>query len=185
MANQLRNVAIAMAAAGSILAQGLASAAGAVQHGVGADQAHVRPTTPALRSLVTRAAEASATFRRFVQIIDDSDTYVYLLEGDCGRGVRACFSGVSVSGPHRLMRVTVALDRVSDRDLMAMIGHELRHTIEAIEDPTVRSSDALFFFYQRIGHRGTASSRETAAAVDAGDAVGAEVRQFTRSTKPE
>lgn len=185
MANRVRNVAIAMAAAGSILTPALASAAGAMQDGVDADQAHVRPTTPALRSLVTRAAEASATFRRLVQTIDASDTYVYLLEGDCGRGVRACFSGVAVSGPHRLMRVTVALDRVSDRDLMATIGHELRHTIEAIEDPTVRNSDALFFLYQRIGHRGTSSSRETAAAVDAGTVVRGEIRRFTRSTKPE
>ena len=185
MANRVRDVVIALAAAGTILTPALAAAAGAMQIGGNADQAHVRPTTPALRSLVTRVTEASATFRRLVQTIDDSDTYVYVLEGDCGRGVRACFSSVRVSGPHRIMRVTVALDRTADRDLMAMIGHELRHTIEAIEDPTVRSSDALFFLYQRIGHRGTDSSRETAAAVDAGDAVRAEVRQFTRSTKPE
>ena len=39
------------------------------------------------------------------------------------------------------MRVTIALDaRQSPWDLMASIGHELRHTIEAIQDPTVRSN---------------------------------------------
>jgi hypothetical protein len=113
--------------AGGILAPTAGFAADATPYSGGdADQAHVRPTTPALRSLVTRAAEASATFR-----------------------------------------------------------HELRHPIEAIEDPTVRSSDALFFLSQRIGHRGTSSSRETAAAVDAGNAVRAEIRWSTRSTKPE
>ena len=144
---------------------------------------HVRSSSSAIVSLIAQATERSATFRRLVEDIDASDSYVYLLEGDCGRGVRGGFSGVTVSGPHRIMQVIVALDHMADRDLMAMIGHELRHTIEAIEDPTVRSSDALFFLYQRIGYGGTSSTRETAAAVDAGNAVRSEVLKFDREAK--
>ena len=185
MPNRVRKVAMALAAAGSILAPSLAFAADAMQNGGNADQAHVRPATPALRSLIARAAEASATFRQLLQTIEDSDTYVYVLEGDCGHGVRACAGGVTPSGARRIMRVTIALDHTPDLTAMASIGHELRHTIEAIQDPTVRSTDAQFFLYQRIGYRGTSTSRETPAAVEAGNAVRAEIRRSTRSTKPE
>ena len=182
MANRARKVAIAMAMAGGILAPSAGSAAQATRYGGDANRAHVRPTTAAVAALIDRAMEGSATFRQIVQTIDGSDTYVYVLEGDCGHGVRACFSGVTVAGARRIMRVTLALDAGrSEWDLIGSIGHELRHTIEAIDDPTVRSTDAQYFLYERIGFKGTTQSRETTAAMDAGNAVRAEIRRFTRS----
>jgi hypothetical protein len=130
--------------------------------------------------------EGSATFRQIVRTIEDSDTYVYVLEGDCGHGVRACFAGVTTAGARRIMRVTIGLDaRRPAWDVMASIGHELRHTIEAIQDPTVRSTAAQYFLYERIGFKGTAHSSETLAARDAGNAVRAEVRRFARSATPQ
>jgi hypothetical protein len=179
MANRLRNAAVMMAVAGGILAPRIGSAQTD-------PQAHVRPTTPAVASLVARAIEGSATFRRIVQTIEDSDTYVYVMEGECGHGVRACFTGVTTAGASRIMRVTVALDaRTPDWYAMGSIGHELRHTIEAIEHPTVRSTEAQYLLYERIGFKGTARSSETLAATDAGNAVRSEVRRFARATNPE
>ena len=186
MANRVRKVAMALAAAGSILAPSLAFAADAMQSGGNADQAHVRPATPALRSLIARAAQASATFRQLLQTIEDSDTYVYVLEGDCGHGVRACFWGVTIAGPLRIMRVTVALDGGKpDWYVMGSIGHELYHTVEAIQHPSVRSTEAQYLLYERIGFRGTTRSHETVKAMDAGNAVRAEIRKFSRSSRPE
>jgi hypothetical protein len=181
MANRARKLAMAAALAGGILASSTGAAAQAAA-GVGTDpRAHLRPTTLAVASLIGRATEASATFRRIVETIEASDTYVYVMEGDCGHGVRACFSGVTVAGPRRIMRVTVALDAGRpDWYVMGSIGHELYHTIEAIQDPSVRSTAAQYFLYERIGFQGTSHSHETLEAMDAGNAVRAEVRRFTR-----
>ena len=182
MANRVRKAAMAAAMACGILASS-SGAAAQVTPGVGSDpRAHLRPTTPAVAALISRAMEASATFRGIVETIEASDTYVYVMEGDCGHGVRACFSGVTIAGPLRIMRVTVAVSPGRpDWYVMGSIGHELYHTIEAIQDPSVRSTEAQYFLYERIGFHGTTRSHETIKAMDAGNAVRAEVRRFTRS----
>ena len=67
--------------------------------------------------------------------------------------------------------------------VMASIGHELRHAIEVIDDPSVTNSSTMFFLYQRIGSQGTEQgAMETPAAVAAGDAVRSEVRAFDQLT---
>lgn len=183
MANRLRKAAMVMAlAAGALVVPRVGSAADGAPFSAAIDpKAHLRPTTAAVASLVARAMEGSETFRQIVRTIEESDTYVYVIEGECGHGVRACFSGITTAGARRIMRVTVELDaRERDWYLMGTIGHELRHTVEAIEHPTVRSSEAQFFLYQRIGFKGTAHSTETRAAMDAGNAVRAEIRKSAR-----
>jgi hypothetical protein len=186
VANWVRKVAMAAAMAAGTLASS-SGAAAQVTPGVGSDpNAHLRPTTPAVASLVGRAMEASATFRGIVEAIEASDTYVYVMEGDCGHGVRACFWGVTIAGPLRIMRVTVALDGGKpDWYVMGSIGHELYHTVEAIQHPSVRSTEAQYLLYERIGFRGTTHSHETLKAMDAGNAVRAEIRKFSRSSRPE
>ena len=69
----------------------------------------------------------------------------------------------------------------ADRDVMASIGHELRHTIEVLGVRAVTSGAAMFLFYHREGSMGTTGAFETAAAVEAGDAVKAELRKFRRA----
>jgi hypothetical protein len=136
----------------------------------------VRTTTPSLTALIREATERSITFRGLVETINASDGIVYVNEGNCGHGVRACLADVIVAGPNRILRVHVDT-RKSDWDLMGSIGHELRHAIEVLGDPTVTSNAAMYFFYERTGRRGMESSFETTAAVEAGQAVRSEVRQ--------
>ncbi|HXD20216.1 MAG TPA: hypothetical protein VN654_24545 [Vicinamibacterales bacterium] len=187
MANRIRKVAMAAAIVGAVLAPRVASAAEGTSPALLADPgAHLRPTTLALASLVERATRESSTFSEIVRTIEDSDTYVYVMEGECGHGVRACFTGVTIAGARRIMRVTVSLDSSQpDWYVIGSIGHELHHTVEAINDPTVRSTAAQYFLYERIGFKGTAHSHETRAAMDAGNAVRAEIRRFARSGKSE
>ena len=68
--------------------------------------------------------------------------------------------------------------RKADLDLMASIGHELRHTIEVLGERTVTSGATMYMFYSRVGLRGTGTAYETTAAVDAGDTVRSEVRKY-------
>ena len=135
----------------------------------------VRSSNPAIVALIQRASDESATFRRLVDAIDASDGIVYVEEGACGHGVRACLAGVMTAGPTRFLRVKVDT-RKADWDLMGSIGHELRHTIEVLGQPSVRSSVDMYFFYERQGRHGTGGTFETQAATDAGAAVRDEVR---------
>lgn len=145
--------------------------------------AHIRSHNAALRALIEQATERSATFRQLVETINQSSAIVYVEEGDCRHGVRACLRTVSAAGTYRLLWVHVDTRKQVDSHLMASIGHELRHAIEVIDDPSVTNSSAMFFLYQRIGSQGTEQgAMETPAAVAAGDAVRSEVRAFDRLT---
>ena len=141
---------------------------------------HVRSSNPAIRALIVQAIEQSATFRRMVETIDTSDSVVYVEEGTCGRGMRACFMNVTRAGAHRVLWVRVDL-RKADWDLMGSIGHELRHTIEVLGARAVTSSGTMFVFYLREGSMRASGAFETFAAVKAGNAARAEVREFRRA----
>jgi hypothetical protein len=151
-----------------------------------ATPSHVRSFSPSIASLIQQAGERSATFRRLVETINASDSYVYVDEGECPHDDRACLVNVAAVGPYRYMFVHVAATRQADWDLMGSIGHELRHTIEVIDHPSVTSVRTMRSLYVWIGKK---SSRyrdlyETDAAIDAGNAVRDEVREFIRRAKP-
>ena len=187
MAKDARNVAMAMVAAGALLAAPQVSAAAdneAPSVGTKTSDSHVRSSSPAIAAVIQQATERSATFQRLVETINASDSYVYVNEGECGHGVRACFVTVSKAGSNRFMFVKVDT-RKADWDLMGSIGHELRHTIEVIGNPSVTSSTAMYFFYEQIGTHGTTGAHETQAATDAGNTVRSEVRKVNRQAKSE
>jgi hypothetical protein len=58
----------------------------------------VRSAHPTIASLLTEGQARSATFRRLVEAIDASDGIVYIEDGTCGHGVRACLL-LSVAEP--------------------------------------------------------------------------------------
>jgi hypothetical protein len=137
----------------------------------------VRSTTATIASVIEQVSERSATFRRLVETINASDGIVYVEEGACGRGVSACLVTVKVAGPNRLLWVWVDTRKL-DAALMGLIGHELRHTIEVLSDPMVTNGHALSNFYQRQGWRSAEGRFETQAAIEAGEAVRAEVLRY-------
>jgi len=142
-----RNVAVALAAIGALIGSPRTSAAADAEDLTNTmrTSSHVRSVSAAIESLIAQAMEGSATFRRLVEDIDASDSYVYVNEGHCGHGVRACFVSVTSSQTSRYMFVLVDT-RKADWDLMRSIGHELRHTIEVIAQPGIRDNVAKYFF---------------------------------------
>jgi hypothetical protein len=183
MANTARIVALALVA-GAILAGPRVSAHDEETVRNLATPSHVRSFSPSVASVIRQAGERSATFRRLVETINASGSYVYVDEGECPHDDRACLVNVAATGPYRYMFVHVAT-RQADWDLMGSIGHELRHTIEVIDNPSVTSVPTMRSLYVWIGKK---SSRyrdlyETDAAVDAGNAVRNEVRAFIRRAK--
>ena len=184
MAKTARNMAMTMMAAAILATPRASAAADATVGDAGTQILHVRSANSALVSLIQQATERSATFRSLIETINASDSFVFVDEGDCGHGVRACFVSVTASKTNRYMRVIVDM-RKADWDLMGSIGHELRHTIEVIGNPQVRDNTAKYFFYEQIGSHGMARARETQAATDAGNTVRSEVRKFNREAKSE
>lgn len=141
---------------------------------------HVRSRSPQIAALIQRGAERSATFRQLVATIDGSNGIVYIEDENCGHGVPACLHSVVTAGTHRFFRVKVNARNIDDY-LTQMIAHELRHVVEVLEDPSVTDSAAMMRLYQRITREGNGEgAMETAAAIDAGNTVRAELRAFER-----
>lgn len=183
MAKTARNAAMAMMAAAILTVPRVSGAADAPVADT-SHVSHVRSASPALLGIIQQATERSATFRGLVEKIDASDSLVFVSEGRCGHGVRACFASVTSSPTSRYMFVLVDT-RKADWDLMGSIGHELRHTLEVIAQPGIRDDVAKYFFYEQIGSHGASGARETPAAIEAGNTVRSEVRTFNPQTKSE
>jgi hypothetical protein len=147
--------------------------------------ARLRPTTPRLAALIEEATARSQTFRNMVAALETTDGMVFVNEGRCTRGATACLSfQLTQAGRHRLLFVFID-PRRPDVNLMASIGHELRHALEVLADPSVRSTATLKDFYLR-DTRTEFPPRliETAAAQWAGDAVLREIQQSRSRQRP-
>ena len=147
----------------------------------GSDEApavpRVRSSSPSVAMVIKQASERSKVFRGLVETINASDGTVYVEEGRCGHGVRACLVTVTMAGANRNLWVKVDA-RMTDWDLMGLVGHELQHAIEVLSDRTVTSGAAMYFFYLKKGSRSQTGTFETRAAVQAGEAVRTEVRKY-------
>jgi hypothetical protein len=125
---------------------------------------------------IARGVAESPSFRRLVQEIEATDGVVYVLEGRCGQGFRACLHmSVEITGPYRLLRIVVNPRRAPGCELIGSIGHELQHALEALRNASVRSGFGLSSFFQRIGPEGSARRFETPEAIVAGVAVAREI----------
>ena len=141
-----------------------------------APDARVRGVSSRVVAIINTATAQSETFRGLVDQIGHTDGMVYVAEGDCGSGVRACLLlTMTVMGPHRVLRILVD-GRAVDCDLMASIGHELQHAVEVLSHRSVTSGSEMKLLYARICDL-CGRSFETNAAVHAGDTVRGELRK--------
>ena len=148
-----------------------------------APDARVRGLSPRVVAVINEAAAQSETFRRQVDLIAATDGIVYVAEGKCGQGVRACLlANIAIAGSNRVLRIVVDA-RASDRDLMASIGHELRHALEVLGDPSVRSSSEMVLRLKEMCNA-CGLRFETDAAIRAGNAVREELLASAAARKP-
>ncbi len=141
--------------------------------------AHVRTDHPVLATLIREGIDRSATFRRLVDAIQTTDGVVYVEQGRCGHGVRACLAlSITVAGPHRVIRMVVE-DLHPEAEAIPAIAHELYHSLEILRQPTITTSEGIYLFYKQYGSW-QRDAFETEAAVEAGNAVSRELRKRTR-----
>jgi hypothetical protein len=116
----------------------------------------VRAEDPLLSAAISQGAERSTTFRRLLEAIDATDGLVYVTDGTCGQGVRACLHmSVELAGANRLLPIFVNPRRAAGCELIASIGHELQHALEALSNPNIKTSFALFSLFYQIGRDGS------------------------------
>ena len=135
-----------------------------------APDARVRGASARLVAVINEAGARSQTFHDLVDRIGSTDGIVYVAEGQCGHGVRAClWTTMAIAGSNRVLRIIVD-ERTSDRDLMATIGHELQHAFEVLGDPSIRSSSEMVLRLKEMCNA-CGLRFETDAAIRAGNAV--------------
>ena len=155
-------------------------------HPVGADSGpgpRVRSSHAYLRAMISEAGLRSPTFRGIVAQIEATDGIVYVEHGACKQNVHACLAmDVTTAGNFRMLRVIVDA-RQPDWDVMASIGHELRHALEVLENRGIVDNARMYLFYAETRD---AKDRpfETRAATDAGFAVRREVSSFAKRRLP-
>ena len=151
---------------------------------ISAGDQHIRTASTVIKAAINYGIQSSSAFRDLVEIIERSDSAVFLAEGDCGKARRACFVEVTTAGQQRFLWLLVSPQKATDEsDLIGSIGHELRHTVEVINEPSVRSTGEKFGLYLRIGIHATGGGFETTAAIHAGTLIREEVRKFERQRK--
>ena len=112
----------------------------------------VRSNDPRLAHLLADGARRSRTFAELVTRVHATDLIVYVesthnLPPDTVGRIQL----QSVVRDCRYLRVQVKTTLLRD-EMIAVIGHELRHALEVADDPTVLDNAALRALYQRIGH---------------------------------
>jgi len=143
--------------------------------------AHVRSSSSVIRGVMEDAARRSPAFEKLVGVINLTDGIVYVEEGVCRHGVRACLmhSVTAVAG-FRFLRILIDLRSTSSYaarlDLMGTIGHELWHAMEVLGDKTLTTAAAIFFYYASAAPTAN-DSVETPSAVAMGLVIRVEVER--------
>jgi hypothetical protein len=141
----------------------------------------VRGSSPAMAEAIEHALEQSPTFQPLVTAIEHTDGIVYVHEGTCRR-VSACLVlAVTQAGTYRILHIKVD-GRKNRVGVLTAIGHELRHAIELLQEPTVVDGTRAHNFYQRMAPTHSYSF-ETEAAIQTGRHVNKEVRQWMRQRR--
>ena len=150
------------------------SAAMAGQPAFMAPDARVRGVSSRMVAVINDAAARSKTVRALVDQIGSTDGIVYVAEGECGHGVRACLLlTMTLMGPNRVLRILIDAGKV-DRDLVGSVAHELQHALEVLSHRRIRSATAMILFYRKEGSN-EGGHFETDAAIKVGNAVRAEL----------
>jgi hypothetical protein len=133
----------------------------------------VRSTDKRITDLLRVGVDRSPTFARLVEALNRTDVIVYIQPT---RNLPRTLAGrlllLPMANQQRYLRIQVRGD-LPAAELIALIGHELRHALEIADEPTVRDEPAMLMLYQRIGHQtgGLVHTYDTDAAQTAGRQV--------------
>jgi hypothetical protein len=161
----------------------LCGRAGAAQS---AQESRVRSSNAVILASLSEGVERSATFAGLVDAIARSNGIVYVEFGYCAFGhLNGCLLPFLAPSEHaRYLRIVVTPDktRQSHDQLLALVGHEMQHAREVLDDPKVDDLPAMQLLYRKIGTpiAGPQGGFETTAARTAEDAISSELSRTRR-----
>jgi hypothetical protein len=132
----------------------------------------VRSIDPRVVELLETGMQRSPTFAGLVTSVSATDVIVYIERvRELPRTMAGRLLLLPIAGNQRYLRIQV-LRNLPPPDLIALIGHELRHALEIAQEPTVRDTPAMISLFQRIGQSSTETHTfDTLAAQNAGRRV--------------
>ena len=146
------------------------------------DTTHLRLQDSRTINAMREGLLKSPTLRKLVDRIEASNTFVYVtLDPFMKKRLSGQTTWMGKSKEFRYLRVAIQGDLATDQ-IIATLGHELRHVVEVIDNESVVSEDTLVALYKRIGRPSSPdipSGWETVAAQDAGLQVRREIRTAT------
>jgi hypothetical protein len=124
---------------------------------------HVRPATPAARTLIDDAGRQSPTVRELIEHVDRTDVIVYVQLTGSSQVASAATTFVTTTQGLRYVRVLIHAG-VPAWTRAQLLAHELQHVLEIAAEPGVTSNDGIRTLYDRIGHSSGKDRFETEAA---------------------
>ncbi len=136
----------------------------------------VRPLSAHVEKLLADGMAGSPTFRQMLNRIESSDVIVYIeARPDLRAGVGGVMRFITRSASARFLRIQVSSAQARHVQI-AMLGHELRHALEIVDQPGIGTADDLHQFYRERGVRTGLGTFDSIAAQQAGYAVRNELR---------
>src|SRR5690349_9283997 len=126
---------------------------------------HVRTTDRTVDRLLRIGVARSPTFTSLLSHLNGSDVIVYI---EAVPALPSTLAGrlllMPLASHQRYLRIQISFAGTQN-ELIALIGHELRHADEVADATNVRTESELVTRYKRIGNRSCdAHSYETSAA---------------------
>lgn len=112
---------------------------------------HVRTTNPRIQRLLEMGVSRSPTFASLLARLNASDVIVYIQQtDDLPKRLDGRLLLMPLANNQRYLRIQINR-KGTPNELIALIGHELRHAIEVAEATEVRDERGLERLYRRIG----------------------------------
>lgn len=139
---------------------------------------HVRTADSKILTLIDAGVSGSATFRRLIATLNESDVIVYIVPNLTRNTLGGYLTHSLVSqGQHRYLRIAVDTAGTTHR-LVSLLAHELQHAVEVAQAPDARDSQSLERLFSRLAVGfgcGSSGCFETRAARDIEEIVRAEL----------
>ncbi len=131
------------------------------------DWTRVRPLEPRGARAIEIGYAESATFRAFVDEIEESDLVVYIDTDPFRTHTTEAFLEFLSANAGLRYAIAWVDPRHDDRQIVALVGHELEHAVELARACEVATREQFLAFYQSHGHVSGVEQYETARAHDA------------------
>jgi hypothetical protein len=131
---------------------------------------HVRTTDRYMQRLIADGVDRSPTLRALLAALETTDVIVYIEPvSELPGTVAGRLLLLPYGGTQRYLRIQIKLGAPAP-NVIALMGHELRHALEVAAAPDVHTEKELIALYKRIGDRSSERLHEydTSAARSTG-----------------